>query len=375
VFQPGWVVCDGGHRVGRHGGGLLIRSSLRYLLLLLPVLLVVVAFVLRLEFGKEWGLLPLLVAGPAIAAAVGGMLYTLAVGALSAAGLLYFVFDAMFDTAAHHGALFTLMAAVGVTATGLLASWARQRRDRELAEVRLVAESAQRVVLRPVPRRIGSVGLGMRYLSAASGARIGGDLYEVATTPDSIRLLVGDAEGKGLPGVQMAAAALGAFREAAHEEPCLAGVVRRMEASLARQLTAEQFVTAILAEIKLDTGKMTLISCGHPPPLLLGESGPQFATELETGSLPLGLGTLGDVPRIPLVVPFGPGDGVLFYTDGVTEARNRAGDFFPLAGCASVTIPGDPATLVGRVADEVVRHVGRAPDDDLALLLAYRGRD
>jgi serine phosphatase RsbU (regulator of sigma subunit) len=338
----------------------------------LPFAVVVVAFGLRLEFGREWGLLPLLVAAPAVAAAIGGVLYTLAVGVLAAAGLVFFVVDAQAGTETHRGALFSLVAGAGVTAAGMLASWVRERRDRELAEIRLVAESAQRVVLRPVPRRVGEVGLAMRYQSAASGARIGGDLYDVAATPDGIRLIVGDAEGKGLPGVQMAAAALGAFREAAFEEDSLGEVVRRMETSLSRQLGPEQFVTAVLAEIRPGAGKMELISCGHPPPLLLGGPRPELAAGPDEGSLPLGLGALADEPRPPVVIPFGPGDSVLFYTDGVTEARDRTGAFFPLADCRTVAAPGDPATLVSRLADEVIRYVGHAPDDDLALLLAYR---
>ena len=333
------------------------------------------AFLVRLEVGEGWGLQALLVACPAVAAALGGVLYTLVTGTLTAAALAFFIVDTQPGTEGHRGAIFSLVAAAGVTAAGLLASGIRGRRERELAEVRLIAESAQRVVLRPVPQRVGPVGLAVRYLSAASGARIGGDLYEVAATPDCLRIIVGDAEGKGLPGVQMAAAALGVFREAAFEEDCLADIVRRMEASLSRQLSAEQFVTAILAEIRPGTGKMEINSCGHPHPLLIGGSRPQRAAGPETGSLPLGLGGLAGAPRAPLIIPFAPGDGVLFYTDGVTEARNRAGEFFPLADSASLAAPDDPAALVSRLADEVIRYVGHAPDDDLALLLAYRDHD
>ena len=329
----------------------------------------------RLKVDHGWGLLALTAAYPAVAAAIGGVLYTLAVGAVTAGAVFFFVLDTQPGTEAHRGAIFSLISAAGVTAAGMLACWIRERRERELAEVRLVAESAQRVVLRPVPRRVGPVGLAVRYLSASSGARIGGDLYEVAATPDCLRLIVGDAEGKGLPGVQMAAAALGVFREAAFEEGCLAGIVRRMDASLSRQLTEEQFVTAVLAEFRPGTDKMEIISCGHPAPLLLGGSRPQPAAAPETGGLPLGLGGLADAPCASLVIPFAPGDRVLFYTDGASEARNRAGEFFPLADSASVTASGDPATLVSRLADEVVRYVGHAPDDDLALLLAYRDRD
>jgi serine phosphatase RsbU (regulator of sigma subunit) len=265
----------------------------------------------------------------------------------------------------------TFGAVAGVTAAGALASGARRCRDRELAQARLVAEAAQHALLRPVPRRAGPVRLAARYLSACSGARVGGDLYEVATTADGVRLIVGDAEGKGLPALQSAAAVLGVFREAAHEENSLGAIVSRIETSLARQPSDEQFVTAILAEVCADGSKVELLSCGHPAPLLLGTTHPRFIG-LDEGSLPLGLGQLADVPRIPVTIAFEPGDALLFYTDGASEARNKAGVFFPLADSAAVRAAPDPATLPGRLGDEVIRHVGHAPDDDMALLVIYR---
>jgi serine phosphatase RsbU (regulator of sigma subunit) len=69
---------------------------------------------------------------------------------------------------------------------------------------------------------------------------------------------------------------------------------------------------------------------------------------------------------------FGAGDQVLFCTDGVSEARCKAGEFFPLARRAALLAPSDPGSLVDRLSAEVTRHVGHAPDDDVALLLAYR---
>ena len=78
-----------------------------------------------------------------------------------------------------------------------------------------------------MPRQAGPVRLAAGYLSASCGARVGGDLYEVVTTPECVRLVVGDAKGKGLPAAQSAAAVLGTFREAAHEEDSLAAIVSR----------------------------------------------------------------------------------------------------------------------------------------------------
>src|SRR5258707_8367130 len=181
----------------------------------------------------------------------------------------------------------------------------------------------------------------------------------------------GGAGGKGLPAVESAAAVLGVFREADNEENSVEAIVPRSEPGLARQLGDEQFVTAILAEVSADGTKIELLSCGHPAPLLLGAARPRFIG-LDEGSLPLGLGQLADVPRIPVTIAFEPGDALLFYTDGASEARNKAGVFFPLAGCAAVRAAPDPATLPGRLGDEVVRYVGHAPDDDVALLVVYR---
>jgi hypothetical protein len=201
----------------------------------LPFGLIAVIAAGRLVAGAGWGLLPLLAVGPAVAAAIGGVRYTLAAGvwALVVSGL--FVEDMQPGSVGHRSAVVVVFAVAGVTVAGMLASWARGRRERQLAQVRLVAEAAQRVVLRPVPGQVGSVRFAVRYVSAASEARVGGDLYEVVAAGGRVRLVVGDAEGKGLPAVQSAAEVLGVFREAAHDEDSLAAVVARMEASVVRQ--------------------------------------------------------------------------------------------------------------------------------------------
>jgi Stage II sporulation protein E (SpoIIE) len=342
-----------------------IRAKGYYLILLaLPFVIMAAAGAARAVFGPNWGLLPLVIVGPAMAAAIGGLYYTLAAGAVALAECVLLGFDMYPDMRPARVAFF---ATLGLTVVGAVACLARERRARELARVTMVAEAAQQVLLRPVPGRVGSVSMAVRYLSASSGARVGGDLYEVVVTPERVRVIVGDVEGKGLPAVKSAAAVLGVFREAAHEEIDLAGIVNRIEASLAREFGEEEFVTAILADLPADGAKMDLLSCGHPAPLLIGESSPRFIGLDEVG-LPLGLGYLTGEPRVPVTVPFVPGEQVLFYTDGVSEARNKAGEFFPLEECGFFGWVREPSVLVDRLSDEIVRHVGHAPDDDIALL-------
>jgi serine phosphatase RsbU (regulator of sigma subunit) len=304
-----------------------------------------------------------------VAAAVSGPVLTLVAGIQAVVIAALFAAEVPVSSAAHQRAIVAFSAVAGVTAAAVLTSLVRARGDRRLAQVRLVAEAAQQVLLRPVPREVGPVRFAVRYLSAAREARVGGDLYEVAVTSRCLRLVVGDAKGKGLPAVQSAAALLGVFREAAYEEDSLTAIAARIESSLARQLTEEQFITAVLAEISPDGTKMELLSCGHPPPLLLGPGGvPRFA-DLSTGALPLGLGDLAAEPRIPLAIPLSPGDQVLFYTDGATEARNRAGEFFSLTESTSLRSQHRSDALVDSLSAEVTRHVGHAPADDITLLL------
>ena len=259
------------------------------------------------------------------------------------------------------------------------------RRDQRLADVTSVAEAAQRALLRPLPRQVGPLELGVVYLAAAAEARVGGDLYEVTRTQFGIRLIVGDVRGKGLDAVEIAADVLGVFREVAHEVYTLAEVARRIDASLARRPAAplEEFVTAVLAEIDPADGRLTIYNCGHPPPLVVspgaadgagGTRPPQVLTvNVPSPALPLRLMSLGGTSGAERTVPLQPGDALLLYTDGVTEARDAGREFYPLeerVAALAAEAGGPAADLLDRLRDDLVRHVGAPLDDDAALLLA-----
>jgi serine phosphatase RsbU (regulator of sigma subunit) len=94
--------------------------------------------------------------------------------------------------------------------------------------------------------------------------------------------------------------------------------------------------------------------------------------EPATPSLPLGLASLGTAPREVITVPFAPDDQMLFYTDGVSEARNRAGEFYPLPDRAVSAETMDPDSALNRLQQDVLMHVGHALDDDAAMLLLRR---
>ncbi|WP_240528703.1 PP2C family protein-serine/threonine phosphatase [Streptomyces humi] len=275
----------------------------------------------------------------------------------------------------HYVAVYACTALVGALGTVLAAH--RTRRERTLADVRFVAEIAQRVLLRPVPHRIGNLLLESFYLSAAAEARIGGDLYEAVPTAHGVRLLIGDVRGKGLLAVETAAAMLGAFREAAHDESDLHALVERVDVSMSRRAdqlggheVGERFVTAVFAEIPDGERVVRVLNCGHPPPLLIR---PGEVRELDRGQPgpPLNLGMLvGDPYRVDTYA-FGPGDQLLLYTDGVTETRAPDGAFYPLLQRLRSWGPMPPPELLARLHQDLLDYSHDQLRDDTAALTAF----
>jgi serine phosphatase RsbU (regulator of sigma subunit) len=362
----------------------------------LPFAMMIIVATADLVAGPSMGYRPLLSLGPAFASLSCGIRRTAMVGVLAVA-LCTALSISQGTIGTRHNNL-TLLSIAGVTAAAMLASRIRERGQRELADMRMVAEAAQRVLLRPVPRRVGPVHAAVCYISAAARARIGGDLYEIVAMPRGVRLIVGDVQGKGLDAVETAAVVLGAFREAAHDEPDLAGVARRLETALGRNLTGEQFVTAVLAEVRTDgpgtgprpgsgsdsgsdadndndgcaPGRVALLNCGHPAPLVVrADGGIEFAEPPDVAP-PLGMAALAETPAATYEIPFGPGDQMLLYTDGVVEARDGGGTFYPLAERAHLIQGSDPEDALDKLQADLTRHVGAPITDDAAMLLLRR---
>jgi serine phosphatase RsbU (regulator of sigma subunit) len=334
----------------------------------LPVLIVSAVGLTDLAGAGDMVWLPLLAAGPAIAATTNRPRGVLCVGVLAAAlGVLLSTRDAVpgDELAA------VLSALMAVTLASCLASALRGRRERVLAAVRSVAETAQHALLKPVPATVGPFQVAVRYSAAAAEARIGGDLYALIPTPYGVRLIVGDVRGKGLPAVGTAALVLGVFREAAWDEPDLLAVVDRIERSLARNLGADDFVTAVVAGYP-GAGRLEMVNCGHAPPLLVRRSvGGTVVEPVEPAhpAPPLGLRALaGHTPGLQ-VLPFADGDQLLLYTDGVTEARDRGRAFYPLHEGLARHASDEPARTLDALHEELLAHVGGRLHDDAALLL------
>ncbi|MEW2400166.1 PP2C family protein-serine/threonine phosphatase [Streptomyces sp. NPDC046862] len=289
--------------------------------------------------------------------------------------------------AARAGARFVSGAMIFAVGTGLMLHLGHVL-FRELRQVRRSAGTAQGALLRPLPARIDGLATAAAQLSADRGAAVGGDLYDVIATEHGVRVVIGDVRGHGIGAVGTVAAVLGCFREAVHDEVELAGVLRRLDSALARHLrrqattgpdadttVIEDFVTVLLLEIRRD-GELRALNCGHPWPYLLGEGRAQPLTGADPLP-PLGLFPLPS--ELPLVDcgRLRPGEALFLHTDGVTDARDDHGGFFPLPTALAEAVrdrPSSPQSVLRAVFTQLLRHTRGRPADDVAMLVLCNDR-
>jgi serine phosphatase RsbU (regulator of sigma subunit) len=327
-------------------------------------------------------LVPLLVAAPVSTAAFASARFTAVIALCAGAAVV--VVDG------HDGALHSLMPSIQVIALLVASGFViavRVLHDRNLSElnqVRAVSEAAQRVLLRPLPHRIGDLRVASVYRTAAPHALVGGDLYAAARTSGATRFLIGDARGKGLPAIDDASALLGAFREAAHRSATLPDLAAALESSVRRHLAHvaetdlegnEHFTTALIVEIPDATDIVRMVSCGHPAPLL-EQQGVVRVLRAQRPAPPLGLASLAPGAYHVDSAPFRAGDTLLLYTDGIIEARNASGAFYPVsdrvATCTCPWIWNRPHHLLRHILHDVQTYVGGRLDDDLAMVAIQR---
>ncbi|UYQ66790.1 PP2C family protein-serine/threonine phosphatase [Streptomyces peucetius] len=323
---------------------------------------------------------PLLVAAPAITALFAGPWTTGLVAVLAVGG------EVLIAVLRDPDDLFTpnrqaqIAALLLVGASLVVFCVVRERRARELMQVRYVSETAQRVVLRPLPRQIGPLRVASCYLAAEAEAQIGGDLYAAARTSSATtRLIVGDVRGKGMTAVGDAALLLGAFRAAAHRRATLPELVTYLDGSVCWDLaepgetdrSGETFITAAVLEIPDHGNRVDMIDCGHPPPIVL-RNGRVTTVEARRPAPPLGLGELGHGPYHVDTFTFEAGDLLLLYTDGVLEARDSSGAFYPLTERISGWSGGDPDAFLRALRRDLLDHVGGRLGDDAAMIAIER---
>lgn len=200
----------------------------------------------------------------------------------------------------------------------------------------------------------------------------GGDIHDALVTPFGVRLLIGDVMGTGAPAHETGRHVVAAWRELAVAEPSLPGIAVRLHTLISRSAAPERFVTALLVTFGCCSAGLEVVCCGHPPPLLVRGGSASFPEMFPAP--PLGLLDLADGWCAATTMGFGAGDRLLFYTDGVSEARDRGGRYFQLSDAllAAVAAAESDDEVLDHLVASLRAHIGNGQADDILLLMASR---
>ncbi|MDF2705955.1 PP2C family protein-serine/threonine phosphatase [Nonomuraea muscovyensis] len=200
---------------------------------------------------------------------------------------------------------------------------------------------------------------------------VGGDAFDYAKTGDTLHLAIFDAMGHDTAAGLTATIAMGACRNSRRENAGLRATGEAIDAAIVEQFGGTQFATGVLAELDVTTGRLSWVNRGHPPPLVLRHG--RLVATLETEpDPPMGFGMEALHP--PAHYQLEPGDRLLFYTDGVIEARSPSGEEFGLERFADFVIRREadnvpPPETMRRLIQTLLEHQQDRLQDDATVLL------
>jgi phosphoserine phosphatase RsbU/P len=208
---------------------------------------------------------------------------------------------------------------------------------------------------------------------------VGGDFYDILPQPDgTVIVALGDVAGKASPAALLMALLLAMLRTLVDEGLGIPDLVKRLNLQISKHAPASRFITLFIASYDARTGNLQFVNAGHTPPLLRRQHG--AIERLSTGGIALGMfeGSRYAAGHARLE----PGDALVMYSDGITEAEDPAGIPFDEAGLERTlalypgTFPEATAASVGQaIFDAVERHRRDSRlGDDLSVLVLSRLR-
>lgn len=201
---------------------------------------------------------------------------------------------------------------------------------------------------------------------------VAADAFDYSVVDDVAHLAVMDATGHDLRGTLLAAVALAGYRNSRRNGLDLAATAAVMDTLIAEEGTPDRFVTGVLGQLELSTGRFRYLNAGHPAPLLV-RRGRVIAQLTEGHRIMLGLG--GEVHGVaPAEIGLEPDDWLVFYTDGITEAEGANGERYGLerlvAQVERSAAEGQPAPETLRsILAAILEHQGGVLQDDATLLV------
>lgn len=201
---------------------------------------------------------------------------------------------------------------------------------------------------------------------------VGGDCFDYAFNAGRLDFAVLDTVGHGLNSAVLAALLVGAYRHGRRQGDDLASMAARIDAAARTFQGRPAFATAILGRLETTTGQLTWMTCGHALPIVVRSGAPLPAPAPRLG-VPLGLGGLAPVVGDIVEVSLEPGDGVLIYTDGVTDSplpdgapfgEDRLRDLLAREHAAGAS----PQEVVRRLIRTAIEHSATNLRDDATMV-------
>jgi serine phosphatase RsbU (regulator of sigma subunit)/pSer/pThr/pTyr-binding forkhead associated (FHA) protein len=246
--------------------------------------------------------------------------------------------------------------------------------EEERGKIRLedelkIARTIQQGLL---PATLPSAGWFRAAGSSAPSTQVGGDYYDVRQiSPDLWAAIVADVSGKGVSSALLASLLQGTFLMATGDSSHIEPSMSRLNAFLLERTRGEKYVTIFFCTLD-SSGLLRFINAGHPAPFLLSTEGQML--KLHTTGMPVGM--IEDAPFQLMQTQLSPGDKVVIYSDGLTEAESADGEFFDserLRLCLRNNAARDAAGLHAALLDAVDRFTegGVVRDDITSLVIEY----
>jgi len=199
---------------------------------------------------------------------------------------------------------------------------------------------------------------------------IGGDFYDyIPISRGSWGLVIADVSGKGMPAAIFMGLSRTIVRASATDNPSPAAAIKQANELICRDSTSGMFVTLFYAILNAKERKLRYVNAGHNPPLLIRNGGE--VESLRTRGIALGVTHYIDLQEAERILR--PGDTIVFYTDGVTEAINVEEEAFGERRLIEIVRENSnlPARgIIGKVEEAVVAFAGKEPQfDDITLLV------
>jgi sigma-B regulation protein RsbU (phosphoserine phosphatase) len=247
----------------------------------------------------------------------------------------------------------------------------RDRAERDRRRIQALNKALQTSLLPPTLPAIPGVELEARYQPALAGLEVGGDFYDVFDTGGDWAIVIGDVCGKEPEAAAVTAVARWTIRSVAMDIRQPTQVLRKVNEALVHQQLDDRFCTIAYARVVPTSLGIRVSVCrgGHPAPLIVRASGEiePFGT---AGSL---IGILPEVRLWEETTQLHTGDALVFYTDGVTEARRGREQFGEER--LHQTLAACHGQRAAEIADAIERAVlefgGPEPSDDIAVLVLH----